>query len=447
MVLTIFFGVLGFGIMVFVHEFGHFIVAKLVGIEVEVFSLGWGKKMIGFERGGTSYQISWFPIGGYCRMKGDDPLKSDGTQKQGSFFAATPYRRIMVAAAGPLANILFAVLVLTLIWWIGFKVYSDENRIVLVSDYSLDALNTQLPATTAGLKTGDRIFDINGQAIENFQNILVKVSISPGEKLVLLIEREGRMMTLEVVPELDTETGAGKIGVYAWRYPVIDKVRPDGSAGLASLMKGDRIISLNGREIHHTIDFYQIINEKPEELELVFLRDNVKYNRNVVLHYGEDGIPDPGITFKLSVYPSPDVRLPGAIVKGVQETARTLSLTVKGISLLFRGVNLRNAVAGPLRITYYVGTVATSGFAFGISEGLVSFFRFLCLLSIVLFLMNLLPIPALDGGQIMIFLLEIFRGKPVNPKIVYKIQVVGFSILILVFIAVTFSDILFFMGR
>lgn len=457
MILTIFFGILGFGIMVFVHEFGHFLAAKLVGIQVEVFSLGWGGKMVGFDRGGTSYQLSWFPVGGYCKMKGDDPLKSTSTsnhsaegrpeQGEGSFFAASPWKRIVTAAAGPSANILFAVLVLTIIWRLGFDVYSDPNRIVVAADYTLDSIGDSSPAVQSGLMTGDRIVEIDGAKVESFQDILQTVSVSPRKQLAFAVERAGQLMLLDIVPDLDLQTGAGRIGVYAWRDPVVDEVRADGAAYSAQIQSGDRIIKLDGSKINHTIDFYQAISDGMDEVELVVLRDGREQTMTLPLLLSEEGMPDPGMSFQLHIYRSQPVNIAGAVLKGLDETWNTLALTVKGIALLFQGVNLRNAVAGPLRITYYVGSVATSGFSLGISEGLISFFRFLCLLSVVLFLMNLLPLPALDGGQIIVFLLEIVRGRPVDPKIVSRIQVVGFSLLIILAIFVTFSDILYFMGR
>jgi regulator of sigma E protease len=122
-------------------------------------------------------------------------------------------------------------------------------------------------------------------------------------------------------------------------------------------------------------------------------------------------------------------------------------MAVTGLATLFKGVNLRNAVAGPLRISYYVGAVATSGFAASFGAGVLSFFRFLCLLSVVLFVMNLLPIPALDGGQIVIFLVEAARRRPVKPRIINAVQLAGFAVVGSLLVVFTVSDILFFMGR
>ncbi len=459
MILTIFFGVLGFGIMVFFHELGHFLAAKAVGIHVEVFSLGWGRKLVGFTRGGTSYQISWFPIGGYCKMRGEEQMRQaereEGSRpgaagrppEKGSFFAASPLQRILVAASGPLSNLLFAVLVLTVIWWAGFNVHSDGNRIILASDYSADASLAASPATRAGLQSGDRFVAIDGQPVEKFQDILEKVSVASGDRLDVTVRRGERTFGVQLVPDLDRQTGAGRIGIYAWRDPVIDSVRAGGPASLAGLRPGDRIVRLGDRPVRNTIDLYQSLEARPNRLELAYERQDRVEQTTLLPIYGDQAAPDLGLAFRTDVFRSPRLALPGALAHGWDETFRTLAFTVKGIGLLFRGVNLQNAVAGPLRITYFVGTVATNGFSLGIGEGLVSFFRFLCLLSGVLFLMNLLPIPALDGGQILIFLIELARGRRVSPRLIGRIQLLSFSVLMVLAVFVTFSDILFFLGR
>ena len=163
--------------------------------------------------------------------------------------------------------------------------------------------------------------------------------------------------------------------------------------------------------------------------------------------YDEKGSPNLGITFAARVYHTPRLGVGGALAKSADETWSTVTLTVKGIGLLFQGIKLRNAVAGPLRITYYIGTAATSELQLGFWAGLVSFFRILSFLSVVLFLMNLLPIPAMDGGQIILFLVEIARGRPVRSRLIWRLQMIGFSLLIMLSLYVTFSDVLFFMGK
>jgi regulator of sigma E protease len=453
MILTVLFGVVGFGIMVFVHELGHFVAAKRVGIVVEAFSLGWGRRLVGFSYKGTDYRISMIPFGGFCKMKGEDPRTGRGQAGDGAFFSAAAWKRIIVAAAGPLANVVFAVLVLTAIWWIGFKVYSDDNRIILASDYTLDLFREPPAATRAGLRTGDRIVAIDGKATEKFQDILEAVSTSPRETLKLEVLRDGSRLTVSLVPDLDLNSGAGKIGVYAWQDPVISKVLPGGAAALAGLQEGDRIVAAavpgagGMTDVPHTIALYQLLAASPPRLELRVQRGGSIRNATLIPTYNERGVPELGLAFRLSVYSSPRLGPSGALARGLGETWQTVVITVKGIGLLFRGVNFRNAVAGPLRITYYVGAVATSGFSLGFSHGLVSYLRFLCLLSVVLFLMNLLPIPGLDGGQVLVYALEAARRRPLNPKVIARIQMISFSFIILVAVLITFSDIMFFMGR
>jgi regulator of sigma E protease len=446
-VLTIIFGIIGFGIMVFVHELGHFIAAKRVGIEVETFSLGWGKKIVGFDYKGTNYRISMLPLGGYCKLKGENPYELQEQREDGSFFAAAPWKRIVTSAAGPLGNVLFAILVLSLIWWIGFKVHTDGNEIVLASEYGIDSFSGVPPATKAGLQTGDRIVAVDGQPVNHFQDLLETVATSPNEEITLVIERDGRRLQTTLTPKLDMETGAGRIGVYAWRDPIVDKVTPGGAASEAGLQPGDRIVAAGGEPVRHTLDLYQQLEARPETLPIRYRRDGAERETTLVLEYSEEGVANLGMTFAVDVYPSQQVGPIGALGKGIEESWETFLITVKGIGLLFKGVNLRNAVAGPLRITYYVGSVATSGFSFGFAQGLVSYFRFLCLLSIVLFIINLLPIPGLDGGQILVFTLEAVRRKPLDPKVIARIQMISFSFVILIAVLVTFSDILFFMGR
>jgi regulator of sigma E protease len=479
MFVTILLGLIGLGLMIFIHELGHFVAAKMTGVAVEVFSLGWGPRLVGFRRGGTMYQISWIPIGGYCKMKGElvpgiagggasatmeaDALPTPrgpsapgapaegGRPRDGSFLSASAWRRIVIAAFGPLFNVVFAFAVFAIIWWAGFRVYSSDNRIILASDYSLDTFTTPLPAVRAGLKTGDRIVAIDGAPVEKFQDILEQVTAAPGRTLALSVQRlEGgapRSLSLRITPELDKDTGAGRIGVYAWVDPLIERVQTGSAAGIAGLRRGDRLVAIDGKAVANSIDVSQALASKPASLEFTVERNGARDSMPVVLTYDETGSANLGIAFAPLVFPSPKLGPVGALQKSAAETWSTITLTVKGIGLLFQGIKIRNAVAGPLRITYYIGSAAASGFQEGFGAGIVQFFRFLAFLSVVLFLMNLLPIPAMDGGQITLFIVEVIRGRPVRSLMVWRLQLIGFSLLIGLSLFVTFSDILFFMGR
>ncbi len=447
-------GLIGLGIIIFIHESGHFLAAKMNGIEVEVFSLGFGRKLLGFKRGNTLYQISLIPFGGYCKLKGDEILKTasktdlvEVPDEKGSFFSASPLRRIVVAFAGPLANFVFAIVILSLVWWVGFNVYSSSNRIILASDYFDYQKGEFPPATRAGLKTGDVILSVNGKKIRNFQDLVEVVSANPGEKLIFTVNRHGRLLTIPITPKLDKDTGSGRIGVYSWIDPVVGKVIPGKSAALAGIRAGDVIIGINDSVVKNTLDIFKVLKDKPQKIILKIKRGDSILTLPVVVSYDEAGNPDLGMFFKEQMYKEGGRGIIYGLKRGTEETFATIGMTLKGIVMLFRGINIHNTVAGPLRISYYLGEVAKSGFELSLKAGVISFVRLLSLLSIVLVIMNLLPLPALDGGQILLFIIEIIRRKRVSPKLIYRVQVIGFSFIIIVAVMITFSDILFFIGK
>ena len=455
-ILNIVIGLLGLGIMVFVHELGHLVAAKLVGIDVEAFSLGWGRKLVGFEHNGTDYRISVFPIGGYCKMKGEEVLRaaweegrSTIPKEPGAFYTAPPLQRIFVAIAGPTVNFLFAVLLLSFVWFVGYEIDTFENRVVLQSDYQavLGAAEETLPADDAGLRTGDVIVEIDGSSVETYRDIQEAVASSPDEQLDVTVRRDGRLVTTTVTPALDAQSGAGRIGVYPWIDPVIEAVEQGSPAERAGIQPGDTIVTAGGRDVENSLDFVAAVDENPTGIAIEVVRDGSTVEVEVVPTTGEDGTPRVGVAFRGVTVQTPEYGFFGAIGRGAREAVRTLVLAVRSIGLLFRGVDLTSAVAGPVRITYLIGEVATEGFREGIGQGFSYVFNFLALLSVVLFFMNLLPIPALDGGQIVLFVWEGVTGRALRPKAVYRYQLVGTVLILALLVFAIFGDVLFLIRR
>jgi regulator of sigma E protease len=455
---TILFGVFGLGFMVFVHELGHFLAARANGVHVDVFSVGWGSKLVGFERNGTTYQISWFPLGGYCKMRGDDALRDASRlgndaalTEPGSFYAAAVWRRITIILAGPLANLLSAFIVLTVLGLAGFWTQSPPSRVVLAADYQLGAVPAETPAAVAGLRTGDLITAIDGRAIVSFQQLRERVAGAPERSLSLLLERDGSSLATVIEPELDEETLSGRIWVYPWLEPVLE-VADGSAAATAGLIDGDRLLTLNGQMIQHSIDYTQALTDlaragqSDAALDVLVARGERQLSYSITPWKAPAGVqPQLGLSFVVPSYWLQEHGVLSALAQGAEETARTIALTIGGFRYLFRG-NAQNAVAGPLRITYFVGRAASAGFEQSFGTGVVEFTRLIALISIVLFLMNLLPVPALDGGHIVLYLIELVRGRPVAPAIVHRVQTIGISLLLLLVLTVTFSDISYFVG-
>ena len=447
--LNVLIGLIGLGLVVFVHELGHLLAAKSMGVTVEAFSVGWGRKIWSVTRGGTEYRISWLPLGGYCKMQGEHALlrawqdrSSTINVEKGDFHAARPWQRILVLSAGPMVNFFFAVVVLAFIAMIGYSTYTFPNRIVLASDYLPD---TEAPAAAAGLRTGDHITTIDGREISSFRDLQISISRSAQRSLEITYQRNGETGSTTIVPALDLDTGAGRIGVFPWVDPVVASVSPGSPAEIAGIARGDRITAVAGVPVDHTIALEDEMRRvRRSTIALTTERDGIQQEQTIVPGETEQGNLYLGITWKTLEVRSPAYGPVTGLAEGLRQSVQTLVLTVRGIGLLFSGVDLNQALMGPARITDRVGEVASEGFRSGIGTGLLSFFNFLSLISITLFFMNLLPIPALDGGQIVLTLFEILTRRPLHPRLVYRYQVIGNVIILgLLFFAV-FNDILFF---
>jgi regulator of sigma E protease len=449
-------GLLGLGAVVFVHELGHFIAARLTGIEVEAFSIGWGKPILKKKLGGVEYRLGMFPIGGYCKMKGEGEFReayenhaNAVPRTEGAFYGVSPLRRIIVAAAGPGFNLIFAVLVFSIIWGIGFEVRTLDNRIVLVSD--IDP-GEKYPADQGGLKTGDRIIDINGKPVANYHDIQELIATNPEKDLPLRALRDGEVVDLTVRPDLDKSSGAGKIGVYFWSDPVISAVAEGSPAAIAGLREGDRITRINGEDFSYTVALFRILRTQPPILKVEYERNGSPLQANIVLSYGgsavgEGGAADIGISYESIRFRTPRFSPVGALAKGAGEAAKTFVLSVKSFALLFRGIDLTQAVSGPVRITYMVGDIATEGFSQSFGAGISSMANFLALISIALCIMNLLPLPVLDGGLIILSVIEIIKRRPLHPRFIGVFQTVGVVLIFGLMLFAVFGDILFLTRR
>ncbi len=428
----------GLAALIFVHELGHFLIARKCGVVVEKFSLGFGPKLFGFKSEGTEYLIAAIPLGGYVKMKGEDPGETL-QDTRGSFSAAPVHQRLAIAFGGPLFNILFAVAIYIVVYMVGVPTLGT----------TIGTVRDQSPAKEAGLKTGDRIIELNGREIRFWDELLNIVHKAPGKNLDVLIERDiNTLIEVSVTPRSEEITNlfgekekVGLIGV----TPLLRRVsyiREDSPAEKAGLQLGDDIQTVDGREIRGWPDLKVAAIDKPgQELNFHILRNGEELDLKLTPEskivqdtQGKDteiGVLGLGLSgdMELEQYP-----FMGSISRAFQETWRLTYLIGVSIKKLIFGSIPSDSIGGPILIFQIYGEQAKQGFN--------ELIRLTALLSINLGLLNLLPIPVLDGGHIFFFLIEIIKGKPVSEKSRERASQVGLFMLLFLMIFAFYNDIM-----
>ena len=426
----------GLAVLIFVHELGHFLAARKCGVIVEKFSIGFGKKLFGFTSRGTEFIVAAIPLGGYVKMKGEE--LGEETSEEGSFSAAPPQHRLLIAFAGPAFNILFALAIYVFVYMIGVETIGPV----------IGTVKENSPALEAGLQTGDKIISVNNNPIRFWSQLQKKVYHSPGEKLDFQIERlNNGIINLEIIPTTeeiknlfgDTEQ-VGLIGITPLAN-TITYIKKESAAEKAGLQLNDRIIAVQNINIFGWSDLRPAAVDKPGELLTFKIQRNdteilipltptpktIKGPDGNDLKIGEIGIGMSGLMV-LEQY-----GLIGSVSRAIKETWEMTSLIAISVQKMLFGSIPADQIGGPILIFQIYGEQAEQGFN--------EFIRLTALLSINLGLINLLPIPILDGGHILFFLIEIIKGRPVSERNRELAQQVGFFMLISLMVFAFYNDI------
>jgi regulator of sigma E protease len=430
---TVFIMMVVLGFMILIHEFGHYAAAKYFGVRVEVFSIGFGKRLLGFGRGETDYRISALPLGGYVKMSGENPM-DERTGDPGEFLSHPRWQRFIVALAGPAMNVLLAFGL-----WIGVFMVHYEYSAVLEGPAVVGWILPGTPAASAGIQQGDQIVSVDGIENPNWEQVVYKEALSPNQPLKFGILRKGEILEVTMVPRPMGRNQSGDLGLVPKEPAFIaTMIEPGMPAEKAGLKVGDQILTVNGREIpalEVLVDMLSHTKDKP--LDILVLRNGQKVNFKVQPTLSP-GSPGGEMRYRIGLASNPTkvVRLPfmAAVQKSAAECKKNSFLILELLQKMVQHKVSIRQVDGPIGIGSAIGSAARE-------EGWTPLLFISAIISLNLGIFNLLPIPILDGGVILLLFIESLMQKDISLHIKERIYQAAFVFLVLFAVTVIYNDI------
>jgi regulator of sigma E protease len=415
------------GVLIFVHELGHFLMARRIGVRVLTFSLGFGPKILAFKRGDTEYAVSAIPLGGYVKMAGENP-EDTRTGASDEFLSKSKWQRFQVLIMGPLMNLVLAVVVMAFVLYQGAEVPLFESQPVEVGTVLPDSA-----AASAGLRVGDRIIRVNDADVDNWERFQMEIVPRANREVTLLVEREGRAQEIRITPAAFGKYEMGDIGILPRIRPQIYNVNPDTPAARAGMQNGDVIVAVGDLKNPS----YDQVLERIKASEGQPLRFDLERAGQVVSVTATpepiDGAPRIGAN--ISGYELRTVE-PGpfeAVQLSLQKNWEWSVMIVDTLAGLFTRDTSVKQLMGPVAIADLSGTAA--------EQGLIPLFSLMAMISLNLGLLNLMPIPVLDGGHIAILALEGVSRRDFSMKVKEKMLLAGFFLLLMLMVTVIYNDL------
>jgi regulator of sigma E protease len=416
------------GVLIFVHELGHFLMARRIGVKVLTFSLGFGPKLINVKRGDTEYCISAIPLGGYVKMAGENPEDSR-TGAPDEFLSKGKWQRFQVLVMGPIMNLILAVVVMSVVFYQGADAPKFEQEPVVVGTFAENSV-----AQSAGLKPGDRVTTVDGKRVENWDQFSMAIVGKAKRQVTLGYVREGRASELLVVPAAQGKYEMGDIGIQPPIRPQVYDVSPGQPAAEAGLRKGDVVLGVDGEQ---NITYDRLIETirggAGKTLQFHVLRDGAKQTIPVSPRDSNGTVMIGSQITRWETVPI----YPGVVdsVKlSVQKNWEWSTLIVQTLVGLFTKETSVKQLMGPVAIADLSGAAAEAGW--------ISLFSLMAMISLNLGLLNLMPIPVLDGGHIFILALEGLARRDFSMKVKEKMLLVGFVVLLMLMVTVIYNDLM-----
>lgn len=446
-------GLIGITIVVVIHELGHLVAAKLNNIEVEIFSVGLGPKIFGTIRKGTEYRLSLFPFGGYCRLKGSDDLsqallhnQSNFTHtEEGSLFCAHPFRRILTYIVGPLSNILFAILIYAFLAAFPTQEIYLPPIIATTADYPSLFQNQGSPAYEDGLRKGDKILAIDAMEVQSWQDV-EKLLSEDNETRVFTVDRNGTDLQIMVTGQA-LEQGGYRFGLTPIQDPIVGNIRYGSPEYQSNLKEGDVILAVQNQIITNQLDLITFLQQQPATITLT-LKTAAGETKEVTYtpNFDETGKVDLGFSLLSQTKPAETTgfSLKTGLIKSWSIAKDTITSLISILS--WKETDIRSSVTGMARSALMIGDITTLGFENNTASGIRGLLYLMGVVSISLAIVNLLPIPAFDGGQILLALFEWITKRQIKPKVYYYMQLFGIVFVFIVFVLLTITDIRHFLA-
>jgi regulator of sigma E protease len=415
------------GVLIFVHELGHFMMARRIGVRVLTFSLGFGPKLVSFRRGDTEYCISAIPLGGYVKMAGENPEETRSGASD-EFLSKTKWQRFQVLIMGPVMNLILAVIVMALVLYQGARVPAFDREPVVVGSFMDDSV-----ARAAGMQPGDRILTIDGRTIDTWEAFSMEIVGKAKRQVTVEVDRGGKRVNLHMVPTAEGKFEMGNIGVLPVMHPEVVAVERGTPAEEAGLQPGDVVVGAGGeRDVSNTrlIELIKASEQKPLTLEIK--RNGTKQPVIVTPRKVRDTVIIGAQLnqFELrSVNPGPFEALKMSVIQN-WTWGRMIVQTLGG--LFTRDTSVKQLM-GPVAIAQVTGDAAETSW--------VALFSLMAMISLNLGLLNLMPIPVLDGGHIAILALEGISRRDFSLKVKEKMLLAGFVLLLTLMVTVIYNDL------
>jgi regulator of sigma E protease len=415
------------GFMILIHEFGHYIVAKWLGVRVEQFAIGFGKRLVGFRRGETDYRINAIPLGGYVKMSGENPMdqRSDDPRE---FMNHPRWHRFLIAIAGPTMNILLAIFLLTTVYMVHYEYPAVYDESPVIGWVAKDT-----PAAKAGFQIGDRITRIDDVQNPTWEQIDLKQALSPGQPLIVDVERNGQTLEKTVVPEA---MGLDQIGYAGWA-PKEDTVTivdlQDGMpAQKAGLKEGDTIVALDGKPVPalaSMIESLEVTKDQPIALTVLRKGEQKTFTIKPVLSEKRYRIGIGSEQMKVKTLP-----FAAALNLSLHENRQNAMLILELVKKMAQRKISMRSIEGPIRIGQAAGEAARR-------KGWTPLMGLTAAISLNLGIFNLLPIPILDGGVILFLLIEGLMRRDISMTIKERVYQAAFVFLVLFAVMVIWNDL------